>query len=234
MKPKKKEHLKLEKYSGLFFVISMVLVLATVYAALEWKDFYSDGEDPLGVLIPPAGIEEEIPPITVVSKPPPPKLNIPKHLEIIKDDDPQPETSIDVIEPDQHTVISAPQSLSFKEVEEEPEVTWITIEEVPVFPGCESSGDKRACFQEMVLKHIRKNFRYPEQAIAMNLQGKVHLQFTVKKDGSVGHLKMRSPHDILGNEAKRIISKLPKMQPGKQRDKAVQVAFSIPITFKLQ
>ena len=86
----------------------------------------------------------------------------------------------------------------------------------------------------MIQKHIRRNFQYPENAINMNLQGKVYLQFTVQKDGSVGELKMRSPHKILGDEAARIISKLPKMQPGKQRDKAVKVPFSIPITFQLQ
>ena len=45
---------------------------------------------------------------------------------------------------------------------------------------------------------------------------------------------MRGPDKNLENEANRIISKLPKMTPGKQRGKAVRVQFSIPITFKLQ
>jgi protein TonB len=45
---------------------------------------------------------------------------------------------------------------------------------------------------------------------------------------------MRGPHQILESEASRIISKLPKMEPGKQRGQAVKVPFSIPITFKLQ
>ncbi|MDC1064754.1 energy transducer TonB, partial [Flavobacteriaceae bacterium] len=35
-------------------------------------------------------------------------------------------------------------------------------------------------------------------------------------------------------EAKRIIDKLPKMTPGKQRGRPVRVPFSIPITFRLQ
>ena len=34
--------------------------------------------------------------------------------------------------------------------------------------------------------------------------------------------------------AKRIIDKLPKMTPGKQRGRPVRVPFSIPVTFKLQ
>ncbi len=110
----------------------------------------------------------------------------------------------------------------------------MVIEDVPVFPGCEGADDKRACFQEKMQKHIRKNFRYPEEAQEMGLQGKVYLQFTVQKDGNIGDLKMRGPHQILEREASRIVSKLPKMEPGKQRGEAVKVPFSIPITFRLQ
>ena len=42
------------------------------------------------------------------------------------------------------------------------------------------------------------------------------------------------PDKNLEKEAARIISKLPKMTPGKQRGRAVRVPFSIPITFRLQ
>jgi protein TonB len=45
---------------------------------------------------------------------------------------------------------------------------------------------------------------------------------------------MRGPDKNLEAEAKRIIEKLPKMTPGKQRGRPVRVPFSIPITFKLQ
>ena len=45
---------------------------------------------------------------------------------------------------------------------------------------------------------------------------------------------MRGPDKNLEKEAQRIISKLPKMTPGKQRGRPVRVPFSIPITFRLQ
>lgn len=42
-------------------------------------------------------------------------------------------------------------------------------------------------------------------------------------------------HDkSLETEAERIISILPKMTPGKQRDRNVGVPYSIPINFKLK
>lgn len=233
MEAKKKEHLKLEKNSGLYFAIGMALIMALVYTALEWKTFDKE----IGMYDPrinlPDELEPEIPPYLVNTPPPPPKIQVPEIIEIIKNESPEIETFIEPVEPTQDTPVII-TDLPFEEVETPPEVTWVTIEEVPVFPGCEEADDKRACFQEMMQKHIRKNFKYPENAIDMNLEGKVYLQFTVQKDGNVGELKMRSPHKILGDEASRIISKLPKMQPGKQRDRAVKVPFSIPITFQLQ
>ena len=45
---------------------------------------------------------------------------------------------------------------------------------------------------------------------------------------------MRGPDKNLEKEAARIIAKLPRMTPGRQRGRAVRVPFSIPITFKLQ
>ena len=104
----------------------------------------------------------------------------------------------------------------------------------PFEPGCEGASDKRACFNEMMQKHIRKNFRYPEIAQEMGVQGRVNVMFTIQKDGSIGNIRYRGPDKNLEQEALRIIEKLPRMTPGKQRGRAVRVPFSIPITFKLQ
>ena len=86
----------------------------------------------------------------------------------------------------------------------------------------------------MIQKHISKNFRYPEIAQEMGVQGRVNIMFVIQKDGSIGNVRMRGPDKNLEKEAARIIGKLPKMTPGKQRGRAVRVPFSIPITFKLQ
>ena len=117
---------------------------------------------------------------------------------------------------------------------EDVDVPFAVIEDVPVFPGCENESDKRACFNKMMQKHISKNFRYPEIAQEMGVQGRVSVMFVIQKDGSIGNVRMRGPDKNLEKEAARIISKLPKMTPGKQRGRAVRVPFSIPITFKLQ
>jgi protein TonB len=88
--------------------------------------------------------------------------------------------------------------------------------------------------KEEINKHIRKNFRYPEIAQEMGIQGRVYVNFIISKDGSIKNIRMRGPDKNLEKEAARIIGKLPNMTPGKQRGRPVRVPFSIPITFRLQ
>ena len=68
----------------------------------------------------------------------------------------------------------------------------------------------------------------------MGIQGRVYVNFVIAKDGSIQEIRMRGPDKNLEKEAQRIISKLPKMIPEKQRGRPVRVPFSIPITFRLQ
>ncbi len=234
MKLKKNPKSNLEKNLTLYFMIGLVAVLSMSYTAIEWKTYDNiitcpinpDFDTDMG----------EIPPITFQKLPPPPKPKVqaPPIIEIAPDDTDIIETVIESNEPDQNTEIISIDDIDVLDPDVSAEVSFIVIEEVPVFPGCEDATDKRACFQEMIQKHIRKNFKYPEPAQEMGLQGRVNAIFTIQKDGSIGDIKLRGPHEVLEGEAKRIISKLPKMIPGKQRGTPVKVPFAIPITFKLQ
>jgi protein TonB len=141
---------------------------------------------------------------------------------------------IESTETSQEEEVISVDDVQTEEVEDDIDVPFAVIEDVPIFPGCESEKDKRACFNSMMQKHISKNFRYPEIAQEMGVQGRVNVMFVIQKDGSIGNVRMRGPDKNLEEEAARIISKLPKMTPGKQRGRAVRVPFSIPITFKLQ
>lgn len=115
------------------------------------------------------------------------------------------------------------------------DVPFAVVEEVPVFPGCENAADPRACFQEQMQRHVRKYFRYPEEAQEQGMQGRVSIMFTIDTEGNIVKIRKRGPSPLLEDEAVRIIEKLPKMAaPGKQKGKPVDVPFSIPITFKMQ
>ncbi len=81
-------------------------------------------------------------------------------------------------------------------------------------------------------KHIP---RYPIIAQENNIQGRVICQFTVRRDGSVGDIKVvRSVDPSLDKEAIRVIEAMPKWKPGRQRTKAVNCKFTLPIVFRLQ
>ncbi|MDL5512614.1 M56 family metallopeptidase [Arenibacter sp. M-2] len=114
------------------------------------------------------------------------------------------------------------------------DIPFTVIDEAPIFPGCEDAENKRDCFNAMIQKHIGKNFRYPEQAQEIGIQGRVNVLFIIQEDGSIGNVRLRGPDKLLEDEAARIISLLPQMTPGEHRGEKVRVPFSIPITFRLE
>ncbi|MEI3419624.1 MAG: energy transducer TonB [Butyricimonas faecihominis] len=82
---------------------------------------------------------------------------------------------------------------------------------------------------------LRKNLRYPARCAEMGIGGKVFVEFVVEKDGSISSINVvRSADPDLSQEAIRVVKAMPKWIPGMQRDKAVRVRFTIPITFQLK
>ncbi|MEQ8421568.1 MAG: energy transducer TonB [Arenibacter algicola] len=236
MELKKNPKADLTRNSGLYFVIGLVLVMALTYIAFEWKtyddennfDYTMNVEDTL---------DEEVPMTEQIkTPPPPPPPAAPEIIEVVEDEEEVEETVIESTETSQEEEVIEVADVEVEEVEEDIDVPFAVIEDVPIFPGCENEPKNklRDCFNSMMQKHIGKNFRYPEIAQEMGVQGRVNVMFVIQKDGSIGNVRMRGPDKNLEEEAARIISKLPKMTPGKQRGRAVRVPFSIPITFKLQ
>ncbi|WP_149277241.1 energy transducer TonB [Pareuzebyella sediminis] len=234
MKPKKNPHKDLNRNQSLYFVMALFLVLLMTFLALEWKTYDSNYNYDTSMNLQEELIEEV--PITIHYKtPPPPPVKAPPIIEVVENKKDIEETFIDDSETDQEEEILNVEDIMVDEILEEPEeISFIVIEDVPVFPGCEKAKDKRACFQEMMKKHISKYFRYPEIAREMGIEGRVNTLFIIQKDGTIGNVQMRGPDKSLEAEALRIIDKLPKMVPGKQRGTPVRVPFSLPIYFKLQ
>jgi len=108
------------------------------------------------------------------------------------------------------------------------------VEQVPIFPGCEVEGDKRACFNSKLHRHISKHFNYPKEAIDKGIEGRVDAMFTIDEDGKIAGIETKGPDSLLEGEVKRIIRNIPHMTPGKHKGNDVNVIYSIPVTFKLQ
>ena len=99
------------------------------------------------------------------------------------------------------------------------------VEESPEFPG----GMKE------LLKYMKENLQYPEEAIEKGIEGRVWCQFTVKTDGSIDNIVvLKSIHKSLDEEAIRLIKNMPKWKPGKNYKGEVQdCKYTIPFSFKL-
>jgi TonB family protein len=83
--------------------------------------------------------------------------------------------------------------------------------------------------------YLIKNIHYPDQAKKDSITGKVFVQFIVDETGKVGGAKvLKSANPLLDAEAIRVVSSMPDWIPGKNDDKTVKVAFTIPIMFTLK
>jgi len=225
------------KNTNTFFNFGMTASVAIALVAMSWTTFEKKINVNLNDLILEDEVEVEIPRTAEPPPPPPPPPPpaAPEVIKVVEDKKEIKEMNIQSTETNQQEVVVKAEKVVVVEEEVEVDVPFAIIEDVPLFPGCEGvAKDKRKdCFQEKIQAHIRKNFQYPEAALDAGHQGKVFVSFVIEKDGSVTIANMRAPYPTLEKEAQRIMSKLPKMIPGKQRGKPVRMTMSIPITFKL-
>lgn len=98
------------------------------------------------------------------------------------------------------------------------------VEKMPEFPGGRAE----------LMKYLSSNIKYPVEAHKAGIQGRVVVSFVVNKDGTVKDAKIvRSVDKSIDAEALRVISAMPKWQPGYQDGKAVSVRYTVPVTFRL-
>lgn len=91
------------------------------------------------------------------------------------------------------------------------------------------------CINTIFWKHIVDHFKYPSKALKEKIQGTVHCKFYILPDGSLEFYNLIGPHQILIDEAERILKKMPKFKSGGSvMGIPFKFTYSIPITFKLE
>ena len=238
MEPKKNPKADLENKLGTYRLIGLVVVLAAVLIAFEWKT-YEDGPNSLGQLSM-EDIEEEIIPITQQNQPPPPppppRPPPQEILEIVEDDvEIEEEAEILDSEADMDTeIFEQPE-----EIIDEPEIFTI-VEDMPIFPGCEKAKtqqERDQCTQQEIYKYIQGNAKYPPMAKDAGISGTVFIRFVIDEKGEVSQtevLRGVPGGKSLDNSAVEAVKSLPKFKPGKQRGKAVRVQYTMPVKFNLR
>ena len=237
MESKKNPKVDIGKNSSLYFTLGMALMMFLSYSTVNYK-VYDKSSLNLDKVNMDALDEEEVPITEQVQPPPPPPPPppAPEVIEIVEDEEEVEETIIESTETDQEEEIDI-EDLDVEEVEEDVEVPFAVIENVPVFPGCErgNNAKKRKCMSEKIAKFVQRKFN-TDLAGDLGLSGRqrINVIFRIDRSGNVTGVRARAPHPRLEKEAQRVINLLPKMKPGKQRGKAVIVPYSLPIIFQVQ
>jgi len=106
-----------------------------------------------------------------------------------------------------------------------PAEPWISVEEMPQFPG----GD------DGLFRFLSQNIKYPQEARDAGVSGRVFVYFVVEPDGSVSSLSVKRGIGAgCDEEALRVVGMMPRWSPGKQAGVPVRVQFTLPVKFTLQ
>ena len=242
MELKKKPKADLSRFSLIFFQVGVIIVLGITYYGIELK--FPDRATNLDYEIAVPELDMDHIPVTEIKDillPPPPPPPIPEVIEVIADEMDVEETEIQSTETSQEEkiekVIEVAEIKEEKPEEKIAEVPFVLIEDVPIYPGCENERDNAArknCMSTKIDQLVKKKFN-TGLGEKLNLYGvnKIYVVFRIDETGIVTDIKTRGPHRALEAEAERVIRLLPKMSPGKQRNRPVSVVYSLPITFEV-
>ncbi|AGC76198.1 protein TonB [Nonlabens dokdonensis] len=112
-----------------------------------------------------------------------------------------------------------------------------SVHEVPLFPGC-NAGMNRAervdCLNDKMARFVQRKF---DTRLGRTLDSKdvvkISVMFTIGVDGLPKDIQVKAPNKELKDEAFKVISRLPKMTPGKIDNMPVNVTYALPIMFKV-
>jgi protein TonB len=107
-------------------------------------------------------------------------------------------------------------------------VVFLISEVAPSFKG----GD------DAMVKFLNDNVKFPKEAQEKEIEGTVFVDFIVAANGIVRQVEVtdETNEDVdqsFRDEAIRVVSSMPAWVAGRQHGKAVDVKFSIPITFQM-
>ncbi|MBN3582921.1 energy transducer TonB [Algoriphagus aestuarii] len=222
MENKKNPNSDIGRLSGLIFNLGLMLSVAAVLVAFEWKAYEDyqiktfDKEDSNWDIL-------DIP-VTSQDPPTPPLVIQQPEIEIIEDD----------------IIIDKLDAIVDFSVEHEPIPTDIA----PMKPPVEEDPDEikefvevQASFKggmEKWYEYLNKNLKYPSQARRMGIEGTVIVRFVVNTDGSIQDVELvRTVGGGCDEVALDVIKNSPNWLPGRMKDRPVRSRMTMPIKFRL-
>jgi periplasmic protein TonB len=214
----------LEKKRALFFRIGLLISLFITFVAFEWRT-----ETPTATFI---NDSTEWEPETMEWLPVIKTAAVndnrhkPEHKHLLT---PVVQPTDPVVVPDDHPADSDTLTGEVIPIDPRPEPDpgpepMLIAEIMPQFPG----GDAA------LLKFLTNNIRFPETARKEGVSGVVHMKFVIDENGNIINIScLRSPAEVLTEEAVRVLRMMPKWLPGIQSGKKVSVTMTLPVHFRL-
>ena len=224
METKKSPKADLERKKPVFRKIGMIISLALVLLAFQWRSYDKIITDPL--LTSHRSYENDWTDVSVAlpqeKLPPPPAYTNIHGVE--NDIDLETDFYIDAgIDPNTAAPVYEKFSLP-EEKSTDDDTPRLSAEIMPEFPGGEQA----------LFKFLGTNIIYPRIAKEAGIQGIVYIGFIVEKDGSISHIELkRGIGGGCDEEALRVTGIMPNWSPGRQNGMPVRVKFSLPIRFTL-
>lgn len=141
----------------------------------------------------------------------------------------------------------APVEKKSETITEEQTLGFAEADSPPLFPDCDpnaSKEEKVACFQKGIIKHVQQNFKYPEKAQELKMEGKVYVGFVVDEAGNITNTEIKrgltanteaEEEAVLETDehVKGMMKSLPRLAPAIKDGKRVAVSFVLPVNMKL-
>ncbi|SHI31122.1 protein TonB [Hymenobacter daecheongensis DSM 21074] len=120
---------------------------------------------------------------------------------------------------------TAPHSDSGKAANPAPPAPFVHVEVMPEFAGG----------ADALRQYMQRNLKYPRQALAGAVSGKVFVAFTVQASGAISDVQVLKGLGYgTDEEAARVVKEMPAWTPGRQNSHPVAVRYTLPITFRYE
>jgi TonB family protein len=98
------------------------------------------------------------------------------------------------------------------------------VDKMPQFPG----GEKK------LSSYLSNQIKYPDPEYQRGIEGRVVCAFIVDREGNIHNIEViEGENEALNREAVRVLSTMPKWEPGENEGQKVNVKCLLPIEFKI-
>jgi periplasmic protein TonB len=246
-----------DKYMTRGMLVGLLAFLLLIFSPMiyaKYQEFLASQEEDLSMkevtLAEPPPIDPKQPP-----PPPPPKIDPPPIKDQIKFVPPKVMKDEEVVEEEPPPTVEEIKDVEISTKTEEGKDDGVDASLVepeappppPPPPVIEEDPDEKKVFdfvqqrpefpdgEAALQKYLYGNIKYPAIARENGIEGRVVVKFVVTKNGEIQNAQVvRGIGGGCDEEALRVVKSMPNWKPGKHNGKAVNVTFTLPVTFKLE